>query len=153
MKKAKQVVEAKNIVTKAKLSKRIEKNLEKIENFDHKNSGSWDKLQNLSRVIETETFSLSQIVKVYTERAQKTDIGLTPNQRKVLTFKNVLDFVRNSAKYSDLKYFSFHQAKLICNGVIKQHDVATKRASKVAKQGGVVGKKADKIVSASSLAK
>ena len=153
MKKATKVVEANNVVTKAKLSKRIERNLEKIAEFDHKNSGSWDKLQNLSRVIETETFSLSQIIKVYTKRAQGKDIGLTASQKKVLTFENVKNFVNKSNKYSGLQYFTFHQAKLICNAVIKDNDVATKRAAKVAKQGGIVGKKADKVVSASSLAK
>ena len=153
MKKATKVVEVKKVVTKAKLSKRIERNLEKIQNFDHKNSGSWDKLQNLSRVIENETFSLSQIIKVYSKRAQASDIGLTASQKSVLTFQNVIEFVKNSDKYNGLPYFTFHQAKLICNAVIKKHDVATKRAAKVAKQGGIVGKKADKVVSAVELAK
>lgn len=153
MKKATKTVEAKKVVTKAKMSKRIERNLEKIAQFDHKNSGSWDKLQNLSRVIETETFSLSQIIKVYTKRAQSSDIGLTASQKKVLTFANVKNYVNKSAKYSGLQYFSFHQAKLICNAVIKDNDLSTKRAAKVAKQGGIVGKKADKVASASSLAK
>jgi hypothetical protein len=153
MKKATKVVEAKKVVTKAKLSKRIERNLQKIEQFDHKNSGSWDKLQNLSRVIETETFSLSQIIKVYTKRAQSGDIGLTTSQKSVLTFENVKNYVNNSAKYGGLQYFTFHQAKLICNSVIKDNDLSTKRAAKVAKQGGVVGAKADKLVSAVELAK
>ena len=139
-------LKTKNTVKKAKISKRLAKKIEKVENFDSKNAGSWDRLMHVANLAEIDTFSLSKVVKTFLEASKKAGVGLTPAQKKVLTFNNVKDYVNKSDKYSHLTHFSFHQVKLICNAVIKANDLNTKRAAKVKKQGGTVGKKADKIV-------
>lgn len=138
-------VKTQKVVKKAKISKRVERKLDKISKFDAKNAGSWEILQHVSNVAEVETFSLSKVIKIFLNSANKSSNGLTKSQRDVLTFANVVEYVRNSEKFSHLTHFTFHQVKLICNDVIKSKDLNTKRAAKVAKQGGVMGKKADKV--------
>lgn len=132
----------KNTVKVAKLSKRLVTKLEKVENFNLTESNNFQKLLHVSNVTEVEMFGLNKALKTYIKNAKGI---LTPNQLKVLTFDNVLEYIKSSEKYKDLPLFSLHQITLISNAVIKEHDKATKLAARAEKQGAIVGKKADKI--------
>jgi hypothetical protein len=132
----------KNTVKVAKLSNRLATKLAKVENFNLPESNNFQKLLHVANVTEVEMFGLSKALKMYIKNAKGV---LTPNQLKVLTFENVLEFVQNSPKYNGLPLFSLHQITLISNAVIKENDRATKLAARAEKQGAIVGKKADKV--------
>lgn len=131
--KVDKVVIAKVIVPK-KISSRLAKKLVSIDLFQLETSNSWDKLIHVANLSEVETFGLNRVLKMFLDKA---DGILTDSQMSHLTFKNVIDVIKTS-EYSELRLFSFHQIKLICNSVIKKLDYNTKIAIKVAKQGGKI---------------
>lgn len=138
----KQMENVANEVKVAKLSTRLGKKLEKIATFNSEEANNFQKLLHVSNLAETETYGLNRALKLYLEKAKGV---LTKNQISVLTFQNVCAYINSSEKYKGLPLFTFHQITLICNAVVKENDKATKVAARVEKQGGVMGKKAEKL--------
>jgi hypothetical protein len=126
------------------ISGKLEDTLDKIEEFKENQSdeNSWTKLGQVSRIVTVEALGLNKALKGYIKVSKDV---LTGSQLEVLTFSNCVEFINNSIKYKDLKYFTTNDIKLICQKVIVNKDPNTARALKVAKQGGTIGAKADNI--------
>lgn len=130
------------VETARKLSGKVLTTLEKIENFDSENAGSWDKLGQTSRKVVIDAMNLNSALNKYLEIA-KTE--LTDKQMSKLNKSNCKKIIGESIKYKDLTLFTTNDIKLICQLVLVKFDITTARAKKVSLQGGTVGKKADKI--------
>lgn len=129
-----EVVE-KSVVKAIESQKTIEM-VGKIASFNLKQASSYDRLMDTKRRAILDSMSLSKLA----ENFIQSGVNLTDKQREVLTFKNIITFVKGS-KYCDLKLFTPHQMVLICSGVIKLHDANTARAEKAAKQQAKESKK------------
>lgn len=116
-------------VKKAVESKRTIEIVEKIVGFNTEKASSYDRLMDAKRRAIVDGMSLSKLVGNFLE----SGVNLTDKQKEVLTFKNIITFVKGS-KYCDLKLFSAQQMVYICSGVIKLHDDNTARAERAAKQ-------------------
>jgi hypothetical protein len=123
-------------------NKRINNLVEKSKGFNKKEAGSWDCLTQTSRQVELGRMGLSKAFKEYLKEAKTT---LTANQMKHLTFKNLQGFASNSAEFKQLEFWTINNIKMLCQRILVANDANTARAKKVSKQGGVVGKKADKV--------
>jgi thermostable 8-oxoguanine DNA glycosylase len=121
-------VVSKDVVKAVESKKTIEMAI-KINGFDNKNASSYDRLMDTKRRAILDSMSLSKLA----ENFIKSGVNLTDKQREVLTFKNIITFVKGS-KYCDLKLFTPQQMVYICSGVIKLHDANTARAERAAKQ-------------------
>lgn len=121
-------VVSKDVVKVVESKKTIEMAI-KINGFDNKNASSYDRLMDTKRRAILDSMSLSKLA----ENFIKSGVNLTDKQREVLTFKNIITFVKGS-KYCDLKLFTPQQMVYICSGVIKLHDANTARAERAAKQ-------------------
>jgi hypothetical protein len=121
-------VVSKDVVRAVESKKTIEMAI-KINGFDNKNASSYDRLMDTKRRAILDSMSLSKLA----ENFIKSGVNLTDKQRDVLTFKNIITFVKGS-KYCDLKLFTPQQMVYICSGVIKLHDANTARAERAAKQ-------------------
>lgn len=130
------------VETAKKLSSKVLNTLEKIENFDSENSGSWDKLGQISRKVVIDGMNLKKALTNYLEIAKSE---LTSKQMSKLNISNCKKIIGESVKYKDLTLFTTNDLKLICQLVLVKFDATTARAKKVALQGGTVGKQADKI--------
>jgi hypothetical protein len=124
----------------AQHNKRILNLVEKSSEFVKKDSGSWDRLGQTSRLVELDRMSMSKAFKEYLKVAKTL---LTPAQMAHLTFAKVSEFAKNSQKFGQLEFWTINNIKLLCNAVLKANDANTARGAKVAKQGGQTGKKAD----------
>ena len=129
-------------VVVAQHNKRINTLIEKTSGFVKKDSGSWDRLGQTSRLVELDRMSMSKAFKEYLKVAKTL---LTPSQMSHLTFAKVSEFAKDSKKFGALEYWTINNIKLLCNAVLKANDANTARGAKVAKQGGVTGAKADKM--------
>lgn len=137
--------EAKEVVI-AKLSQRTVDQLEKTKLYDSKTAGTFDALLQGGRDADLENLSFGKKIEHFLSCAIKRLNGIMKDEKLAkLTFKNVKTFKDESEKYKDLAYVSTHQAKLIVNAYIKSIDGNVGRGERVAKQGGIVGKKADKL--------
>lgn len=132
----------KNVNEKLQLSKKLNAKIEKIQNFDVENASNWERLKQTGVQSEIATLGVNAVIKRFIKIGENT---LTEGQKKVLTFENVITYIKDS-KYSNLMLFTPYQAVLICNAVIKTHHKATATAERAKKQGAIVGKKADKVV-------
>jgi hypothetical protein len=101
----------------------------KIAKFDEAKASSYDRLMDTKRRAIIKDMSLSRLAENFIE----SGVNLTEKQKSVLTFKNILTFVKGS-KYADLKLFTPQQMVYICSGVIKLHDANTARTERAAKQ-------------------
>lgn len=135
-------VETAKVETIAQHNARINNLIAKSKEFDKKNAGSWDRLGQTSRMVELDRMSMSKAFKEYLKVAKTL---LTPAQMQHLTFAKISEFAKSSKKFGSLEYWTINNIKLLCNAVLKANDANTARGAKVAKQGGTVGKKADKM--------
>lgn len=127
-----EVVKAEVVTTEVKKaveSKKTIEIVEKIVGFNTEKASSYDRLMDAKRRAIVDGMSLSKLVGNFLE----SGVNLTDKQKEVLTFKNIITFVKGS-KYCDLKLFSAQQMVYICSGVIKLHDNNTARAERAAKQ-------------------
>lgn len=123
-------------VVKAVESRKTIELVEKIVKFDEKKASSYDRLMDTKRRAIVDSMSLSKLA----ENFLKSGVNLTEKQAEVLTFKNIITFVKGS-KYCDLKLFTPQQMVYICSGVIKLHDANTARTERAAKQQAKENKK------------
>jgi hypothetical protein len=103
--------------------------VQRLVAFDEAKATSYDRLMDTKRRSIVDGMSLSKLA----ENFIKSGVNLTDKQREVLTFKNIIVFVKGS-KYAELKLFTPQQMVYICSGVIKEHDTNTARAERAAKQ-------------------
>lgn len=128
----------------AKMSAKTVTQLQKTQVYNPQKAGSWDAVLQASRDADLENMSFSKKLNHYIGHAKNRLSGIMKaGKLKSVNFKNVKAFKDASKKYGHLDYISTHQAKLIVNGYIKSIDGNVARAERVAKQGGIVGKKAD----------
>lgn len=116
-------------VKMAEHNKRTIEMVGKIAKFDESKASSYDRLMDTKRRAIVDSMSLSRLV----DNFLQSGVNLTEKQKSVLTFKNVITFVKGS-KYADLKLFTPQQMVYICSGVIKLHDANTARTERAAKQ-------------------
>lgn len=116
-------------VKKAVESKKTLEMVQKIASFDEKKASSYDRLMDTKRRAVVNTMFLKHM----RENFLQSGVNLTDKQREVLTFKNIITFVKGS-RYCDLKLFTPQQMVYICSGVIKLHDANTARTERAAKQ-------------------
>lgn len=121
-----------NQTAKAVESKKTIELIERIVKFDEKKASSYDRLMDTKRRAIVDSMSLSKLA----ENFLKSGVNLTDKQIEVLTFKNIIVFVKGS-KYCDLKLFTPQQMVYICSGVVKLHDANTARTERAAKQNKV----------------
>jgi hypothetical protein len=119
-------------VAKAVESRKTLELIERIVKFDGQKSSSYDRLMDTKRRAIVDSMSLSKLA----ENFLKSGVNLTDKQIEVLTFKNIIVFVKGS-KYCDLKLFTPQQMVYICSGVVKLHDANTARTERAAKQNKV----------------
>lgn len=120
------------------ISKKIRQKQEKIAAFNSETASNFERLQHTSNLVHVELMGMNKMIRVYLKKGKE----LTEKQRECLTFKNVVNYIENS-KYADLKLFTVYQMQCVCSAVIKEHHKATKLAERAAKQGAIIGKKAD----------
>jgi hypothetical protein len=116
-------------VKKAVESKKTLEMIRKIGSFDEKKASSYDRLMDTKRRAVVNTMFLKQM----RDNFLSSGVNLTDKQREVLTYKNIITFVKGS-RYCDLQLFTPQQMVYICSGVIKLHDDNTARAERAAKQ-------------------
>jgi hypothetical protein len=116
-------------VVKAIESKKTLEMVQKIASFDEKKASSYDRLMDTKRRAVVNTMFLKQM----RDNFLASGVNLTDKQREVLTFKNIITFVKGS-RYCDLQLFTPQQMVYICSGVIKLHDANTARTERAAKQ-------------------
>ena len=116
-------------VVKAVESKKTLEMVAKIASFDEKKASSYDRLMDTKRRAVVNTMFLKQM----RDNFLASGVHLTDKQREVLTYKNIITFVKGS-RYCDLKLFTPQQMVYICSGVIKLHDANTARTERAAKQ-------------------
>ena len=115
-----------------KHSKRTIQRSEKVKDFAINGSefSNWERMHVASANAEIVNMGLNKALKHYISCAKGI---LTDSQLKVLKFNTVITWIESS-KYSDLKFFSINQIKLICNSVIKENHLETKRQARAMAQ-------------------
>ena len=108
------------------------------------NGNNWDKLGAISLNAKIDSCKLSKVAKTFIECSVLDDGTklLNDKQIELLSYGNIVNFVRNSDKLKDLTLFTLNDVKLICNSILKAHDKSIKIALKVSKQGGTITQKA-----------
>ena len=140
-------VNASKEVKVAQMSKRTVDQLKKTVAYDETVAGTFDALLQAGRDADLENLSFGKKINHFIDVAVNRLNGIMkPEKLERITFKNVKAWKDDSDKYKGLEYVSTHQAKLIVNGYIKSIDGNVARGERVAKQGGVTGKNADKQV-------
>lgn len=113
--------------------------LDKIETFVKSEATSIQKLRHVSNVCKVEQMGLNKCLKLFLSRSKDV---LTKKQTDLLKFDLVLEYIKES-RFRFNQLYTLNHMVLICNDILKIHDFKTKASDRVAKQGGLIGAKAD----------
>ncbi len=141
-----ELAEIKSFKSLVLMSESQNKTLEKIQGFDKTEANEIQKLRHITNVCKVEQMGLNKCLKAFLTNAKGV---LSPKQLTLLTFDKVLDKIKVS-RYRYNTLYTPYQIALICNDILKANDYKAKASAKVSRQGGLIGKKADKITKVSN---